>query len=182
VERVAQMLVGSSGREVLARGLDKVTTYGKLAALPVDRVKDLLGVLADAGLLERHGIEGGRPGAFVLALTPEGRAVARGEVRPELDWPVRPPPRRMRSKSPERHAAEDLQQADADPELMERLRAWRTSEARERKVPPYVIFHDRTLAAIAAARPTDQTALARIKGVGPSKLASYGEALLELMK
>ena len=35
--------------------------------MALDQVKDLLGVLADAGLVERQGIEGGRPGAFVLA-------------------------------------------------------------------------------------------------------------------
>ena len=89
VERVAQVLVGGQGKEVLGRGLDRIPTYGKLSALPLDYVKDLLGVLADAGLVERQGIEGGRPGAFVLALTPEGRAVAKGEVRPELDLPAR---------------------------------------------------------------------------------------------
>ncbi|MGH7527165.1 MAG: RecQ family ATP-dependent DNA helicase, partial [Gemmatimonadales bacterium] len=89
VERVAQVLVGSQGREILDRGLDRIPTYGRLAGLSLDRVKDLLGTLADAGLVERHGIEGGRPGAFVLALTPEGRAVARGEQRPELALPQR---------------------------------------------------------------------------------------------
>jgi ATP-dependent DNA helicase RecQ len=43
-----------------------------------------------------------------------------------------------------------------------------------------VIFHDRTLAAIAAARPAVSGDLARIKGVGPAKLAAYGEAILNL--
>jgi ATP-dependent DNA helicase RecQ len=43
-----------------------------------------------------------------------------------------------------------------------------------------VIFHDRTLAAIAAARPATPDDLAVIKGVGPAKLAAYGEAILNL--
>ena len=98
VERVAQVLVGGQGKEVLGRGLDRIPTYGKLSALPLDYVKDLLGVLADAGLVERQGIEGGRPGAFVLALTPEGRAVAKGEVRPELDLPARGGPRKRAAR------------------------------------------------------------------------------------
>ena len=99
VERVAQVLVGSKVREVLDRGLDRIPTYGKLAAMPLDQVKDLLGVLADAGLVERRGIEGGRPGAFVLALTAEGRAVALGEARPELDLPVRRRPGSARAEN-----------------------------------------------------------------------------------
>jgi ATP-dependent DNA helicase RecQ len=130
-------------------------------------------------LVERQGIEGGRPGAFVLALTAEGRAVARGEARPELDLPVRSAPARRRAK-PVSTGAEDLDQGPVDPELFARLKSWRTEEARRRSLPPYVIFHDRTLAAIAAARPAVSGDLARIKGVGPAKLAAYGEAILNL--
>ena len=129
-----------------------IPTYGKLSALPLDYVKDLLGVLADAGLVERQGIEGGRPGAFVLALTPEGGAVAKGEVRPELDLPARGGPRKRAAKRG-RAARGGARSGQCGPELLSRLKAWRTDEARRRSVPPYVIFHDRTLAAIAAARP-----------------------------
>ena len=53
---------------------------------------------------------------------------------------------------------------DADPLLLERLRQWRGAQAREQSVPAYVIFHDRTLAAIAAARPSDLEELAGIHG------------------
>jgi ATP-dependent DNA helicase RecQ len=180
VERVAQVLTGGQGKEVLDRGLDRIPTYGKLAGLPLDHVKDLLGVLADAGLVERQGIEGGRPGAFVLALTSEGRAVAKGELRPELDLPARGTSRaRTRAAAPE---TAEPDPAEADPELLARLKGWRTEEARRRGMPPYVVFHDRTLAAIAAARPTTTEALGRIKGVGPAKLAAYAEALLGLMR
>ena len=166
VERIAQVLVGSTGKEVVGRGLDRIPTYGKLAGVKLERVKSLLGTLADAGLVERRGIEGGKPGAFVLALTPEGRAVALGSVRPELDLPARARPE---------------SQAPADPDLLGRLKSWRTEEARKRSVPPYVIFHDRTLTEVAAARPNDLDNLARIKGIGPAKLAAYGEELLGLL-
>jgi ATP-dependent DNA helicase RecQ len=180
VERAAQMLVGSTVRQVVERGLDRIPTYGKLSGLAINQVKDLLGVLADAGFLERQGIEGGRPGAFVLALTPEGRAVARGEVKPELDWPIHPaPPRRRTRSAPASPAVSEA--GDADPDLLARLKAWRTEEARRRSVPPYVILHDRTLVAIAATRPADPGGLARIKGIGPAKLDAYADALLKLM-
>ncbi len=65
--------------------------------------------------------------------------------------------------------------------MFARLKAWRTDEARRRSVPPYVVFHDRTLAAVAAARPADASELARISGIGPAKLAAYGEAILALI-
>ena len=172
VERIAQTLVGSRGREVLDRGLDRIPTYGRLAAMSLDRVKDLLGVLADAGLVERRGIEGGRPGAFVLALTPEGRAVARGEARPELELP---------SAKPARGGSPAAGAEGADPEVLARLKAWRTEEARRRGVPPYVIFHDRTLAALSGLRPISRDQLTEVPGIGPAKLAAYGDALLRLL-
>jgi ATP-dependent DNA helicase RecQ len=48
-------------------------------------------------------------------------------------------------------------------------------------MPPYVIFHDRTLEALAAAQPRDREALRRVRGIGPAKLETYGDALLELL-
>jgi ATP-dependent DNA helicase RecQ len=172
VERIAQVLVGSRVQEVLQRHLDQVPTYGRLAALSVGQVKDLLGVLADAGLIERRGIEGGRPGAFVLALSAEGRAVAMGRMRPELALPVVRGGRAAPATDPD---------VAPDPELLARLKGWRTEEARRRGVPPYVVFQDRTLAALAAVRPTRIEELGEVKGVGPAKLASYGETLLRLL-
>jgi ATP-dependent DNA helicase RecQ len=175
VERVAQVLVGSRSREVVSRGLDRVPTYGKLAAISLDEVKDLLGALADQGLIERHGIEGARPGAFVLALTAMGRAVALGKIRPSLELP----PARAAAAAPKGSA---VPERPADPELLARLKAWRTEEARRRQVPSYVVFHDSTLAAVAAARPHDAETLLAVKGVGPAKLEAYGAAVLRLVR
>jgi DNA helicase-2/ATP-dependent DNA helicase PcrA len=68
-----------------------------------------------------------------------------------------------------------------DEELFERLRAWRSSVATEAKVPAYVVFTDATLVAIAETLPPDLGRLARIAGVGPTKLERYGEQVLELL-
>lgn len=76
-----------------------------------------------------------------------------------------------------RPGAADLTAADA--ELFERLRALRLRLAQEAAVPPYVIFHDATLAAMAAARPATEEELLVLPGVGEKKLATYGKAFLE---
>ena len=76
-----------------------------------------------------------------------------------------------------RPGAADLGAADA--ELFERLRALRLLLAQEAAVPPYVIFHDATLAAMAAARPATEEELLALPGVGEKKLATYGKAFLE---
>ena len=69
----------------------------------------------------------------------------------------------------------------ADQPLFEALRAWRREAAAQQAVPPYVIFHDRTLAEIAETRPRSSAALARIGGVGQGKLERYGAAVLALV-
>ena len=76
-----------------------------------------------------------------------------------------------------RPGAADLGAADA--ELFERLRALRLRLAQEAAVPPYVIFHDATLAAMAAARPATEEELLALPGIGEKKLATYGKAFLE---
>ncbi|MEO8812034.1 MAG: HRDC domain-containing protein, partial [Caulobacteraceae bacterium] len=65
--------------------------------------------------------------------------------------------------------------------LFETLRAWRREEASRQGVPPYVIFHDQTLADIARGRPATREALAGIGGVGAGKLERYGPAVIEMV-
>ena len=66
--------------------------------------------------------------------------------------------------------------------LFEALRAWRKEQAQLQHVPPYVIFHDATLAEIAAARPTTLATLGKAGGVGQGKLDRYGEAVLKVVR
>ena len=67
----------------------------------------------------------------------------------------------------------------ADEVLFESLKAWRLEAAREANVPAFVILHDSVLREIAAARPKNKTALAAISGIGESKLARFGDGILE---
>ncbi|HVL42197.1 MAG TPA: HRDC domain-containing protein, partial [Brevundimonas sp.] len=60
----------------------------------------------------------------------------------------------------------------------ETLRAWRRDRAAEQRVPPYVIFQDRTLLEIAMAEPGTLDALGHISGVGQTKLDRYGKGVL----
>ena len=75
---------------------------------------------------------------------------------------------------------------DALPEaaaaVFEQLRAWRAAAAREQGgVPAYVIFHDATLRQIAVQSPSTLAELARVNGVGETKLARYGQQILDLL-
>jgi ATP-dependent DNA helicase RecQ len=103
-----------------------------------------------------------------LRLTQASRPVLRGEQRVEM----------RRATGRKLRARKAALAADVDSELFARLKAWRTAQARSQSVPPYVVFHDATLAAIAAAQPRDLAALATIPGIGARKLERYGDAIL----
>ncbi|MFI7444198.1 ATP-dependent DNA helicase UvrD2 [Nonomuraea indica] len=72
--------------------------------------------------------------------------------------------------------------ADYDEALLESLKAWRTATAKEAKIPPYVVFTDVTLQAIAERAPTSEQELLSIAGIGRVKLDRYGEAVLSLCR
>ena len=76
----------------------------------------------------------------------------------------------------------ELVVSGADAALLERLRTLRTSIAREQKVPPYVVFADRTLLEMAVRRPKSPFAFGEIRGVGPMKIEKYGERFLALLR
>lgn len=71
--------------------------------------------------------------------------------------------------------------ANADPRVLDALKAWRSDKARASGVPAYVIFHDATLAAVAEARPSSRDELLALPGLGPVKAERYGETLLALL-
>ncbi len=109
-----------------------------------------------------------------LRLTEASRPVLKGEQRVDM--------RRNALVKRKAGAARRTSRAPAataaDEALLSRLKAWRADQAREQAVPAYVIFHDSTLAAIAAEQPQDLSALGSISGIGAKKLERYGPALL----
>ena len=87
------------------------------------------------------------------------------------------------SKLRDPNAADGQTSTDEDEDdRFERLRAWRRIEAARQAVPPYVIFHDRTLRAIAQANPADEESLGTISGIGPRKIEAYGDSVLALLQ
>jgi ATP-dependent DNA helicase RecQ len=113
-----------------------------------------------------------------LRLTETSRPVLKGEQRIDMR---RIAPRKGKSATVRRKAGSDAL-SGADAVLLERLRTWRSEQAREQSVPAYVIFHDATLSAIAAARPIDIDGLSTIHGIGAKKLERYGPALMALLR
>jgi ATP-dependent DNA helicase RecQ len=106
-----------------------------------------------------------------LRLTDASRPVLKGEERVER--------RRQKKISKTRKSKGKV---EAEHPMLARLKAWRSEQAKAQSVPPYVVFHDATLSAIASAQPRDLDALSGIAGIGAKKLERYGPSLLALLK
>ena len=109
-----------------------------------------------------------------LKLTPACRPLLRGETTLHLAQPTAPVKRAKKTRA---SAAVPV----SDDPLFEALRARRRELAQQQGVPPYVVFHDSTLAAMAAFKPRTLAAFADLPGVGERKLATYGAAFLEVI-
>ena len=162
----------------------QMSTYGIGREFSAGGWRDLLDQLLFEGLL-REDPNDGRP-LVGLGVADEVRAVYRSERRvlvrnmPAMSGSAAGNGRSGRSRK--RRSGERLGVEAADASLYEALRNWRRDRANEQHVPPYVIFHDVTLSAIARQRPANADALSKVSGVGQSKLKRYGAALLELVR
>ena len=164
-----------------------LSTWGIGAEFSPTGWRELIDQLLFEGLL-REDSNDGRP-LLTLGEADAVRAVYRGErqvklrQQPEAFDPTTRSgrPRKSKARGKAGAAASLVVKAD-DRSLFDALRDWRRGEAARQSVPPYVIFHDRTLAEIADARPTSLAALAKVGGVGQAKLDHYGEAVLEIVR
>jgi DNA helicase-2/ATP-dependent DNA helicase PcrA len=123
--------------------------------------------------------------------------ITRARERLSLSWALARSPGQRRSRRPSRfldglrpYVPRDeparpkrrkVAPEAADAELFGRLRVWRKAQAEAQKVPPYVVFSDATLVAIADAHPASRQDLARISGVGSVKLDRYAEPVLAVL-
>ncbi len=165
----------------------RMSTFGIGRELSAGGWRDLLDQLLFEGLLREHPNDG-RP-LIGLGEMEEVRAVYRGARRVSMrrtrdgDGAAGSGGRsgRARKRLKGEARAPELGVEAADALLFEALRTWRRERAAEQGLPPYVIFHDTTLAAIARRRPASADALAKISGVGQTKIERYGADVLKLV-
>jgi len=170
--KLAGILVGSRSRQVLAvPGVTQLPEYGMFQGWREADVQELLHRLLECGMLRQTS-----PPYPAIALTVDGVAVLRGDRTVDVDDPRRPELPRTPGERPAAALATPEENA-----RFEKLREWRTARSRERAVPAYVVLPDRTLVEIAARMPRSDAELLSIPGVGPAKLALYGEQLLQLL-
>ena len=173
VGHLVDVLMGKSGEKITKFGHDQLAVFGIGKELSGEGWKALARQLEANEALVRDGEYGG------LVLGPAARAILKGEVAVSLKVATAQAERgRAGGRSGTRVAATMAAVADDDMALFEALRAVRRELAAAASLPPYVIFHDSTLRAMAASRPATMAEMGRIPGVGARKLDAYGAAFL----
>jgi ATP-dependent DNA helicase RecQ len=178
-KHVVQVLLGETSEAVLRWAHDKLPTFGVGKDQPSRFWHGVIRQLVALSALDVAEEEGG---FRLLRLDAErARPILRGEARVMLREDAAGVERPERTRR--RTAAAAPAPAQGEPGgLFEALRQWRAAEAKAQSVPPYVIFHDSVLRDIAAVRPRSLDDLGGIKGVGTSKLARYGGAVLAVLR
>jgi len=158
VGHLADVLAGNDTEKVRSFGHHRLSVFGIASEDELALVRP-----AARALIARDALRADAYGG--LSFGPGAKPILKGEQ--ELVIAV--PPKTKRQRRREAYAA--------DP-LFDALREARRSLAAEAGVPAYVIFHDSTLREIAEARPASLSELAKVNGVGRTKLERYGEAML----
>lgn len=176
--KVFDILLGRSNERTEASRHQELSVWGIGQDLSEREWRSVLRQLLARRVVEAVGDFG------VLVPGPEAGPVLRGEGTLELAVDRAPTARangRARSGggSGRSRAADTLDEAAK--ETFEALREWRTSVAKEKQIPPYMVFSDATLVGIVEAAPASTAQLSGISGVGAKKLAEYGDAVLEVL-
>ena len=161
-----------------------------------DEFDALLNAMVRAGLVEIEDAEFEKDGDTIrfrkVRLTDAGLEVRRttplellisdGIVGTFGSKPHTPTPRKKspQSKSGTKTVSIAKELSTADEALAAKLREWRAAEAKRLRVPAFMVMHERTLNAVAIARPANPRQLLEVDGMGPAKVEKFGAAILQV--
>jgi ATP-dependent DNA helicase RecQ len=175
---VANVLCGAETEQVMKRAHQELSTFGLLRDSVVPEVRGYIEQLTAEGFLRQTG----EPYP-VLALTDAGVGLLRDAAAvPGLTLARQRRVSKERDRRPPRSRPGMPAVTDQEQELFDRLRAVRLRIARERGVPPYVIFHDTTLRELARLKPHTVDELSGVYGIGARKAQQVGELFIDAIR
>ncbi len=173
--QVIDILLGRKTAKVIENDHASLTVFGIGEELGESEWRGVVRQLLAQGLLAVEGDYG------TLALTDSSGAVLAGQRQVLLRHDPAPASRPAKAARPVKTSGAVAELPAAAAGVFEQLRTWRAAAAKEQGVPAYVIFHDATLRQIAAESPSTLAALGTVSGVGETKLARYGQQILDVL-
>ena len=152
--------------------------FGSLSRVPAYRLRQIMNHLLLNGYLETTDSS-----YSVVKLTERSEDVLCGAETVTMKMakePERRPAKTREEKKKKEVLASGLREGDEP--MFEKLRSLRAAIAREEKVPPYIVFSDKTLVHMCIVRPSDKAEMLTVTGVGEFKYQKYGERFLECVR
>ena len=177
IELITDVLRGKNSAKIEAYHFDRLPAYAAGKQYAKEEYRVWINDLVRQEYLARTGDK-----YPVIALTAKSGGLLAGTCRVRLPVPERDAASSSLPVESETGEIVDGDAREADAELFQRLKAVRTSLARESGVPPYVVFADRSLREMARARPCDRAHFATIPGVGQIKQDKYGPVFLDAIR
>ncbi|MEO6078497.1 MAG: DNA helicase RecQ [Steroidobacteraceae bacterium] len=177
-QHIIDVLRGKPTEKVIERGHDTVSTFGIGAGLEEAQWRAVL-----RQLVTLHLIAIDHDHWNVLRLTDASRDVLTGARRLTLRHAAAPRPvERRRRKTAARQGIAATAGSPLEESVFQALREWRREVAREHAVPAYTVLHDTTLREIAQRLPDTTALLSGVSGIGATRLARHGEAILRVVR
>lgn len=179
ISTVIDILRGAKSQRILSKNLDKNSQYGALSMQSVTRLRQIIQEMLYQGYLELSGET-----YPVLKLGAGARKLSDLEATPMILKLPKEQEKRERtgSKGKRKKAGAASALREQDLKLFEELRAVRKDIAAEEKVPPYIIFSDKTLVLMCLVRPKNAADMLKISGVGEYKVQKYAEKFLTAIR
>ncbi len=177
---VIDIVHGGKSQKILGKNLDKNPEYAVLSDRTVPRLRQILRELQFREYVEEKGEQ-----YPVICLTPEGKAFMETEELLVMKLPKEETEKKSESKEKKnrrKKGAVAAELSEKDAELFKILRELRREIAAEEKVPPYMVFADKTLAGMCVMRPATLDEMLEVSGVGEHKLEKYGDRFLEILR
>ncbi len=168
------VLKGKLTEKVKRMGHHHLPVFGTIGEESEVFIRHMIEQLIGQGFLFKEGE------FSTLSVTDTGKQLLRGEVSPILAKPLFAAKKKeIRRKTIERR---DKEWAEIDQGLFQMLREKRIEIAREKGVPAYIIFSDKTLRDVTVKKPMTKEAFSGIYGVGENKLKSYADIFIKVVK
>lgn len=171
VNYLIDVLTGKTSERIKRFGHDKLSTFGIGSDLAVPQWFSVFRQLVAAGCLSVDMSSFGG-----IRLTSESKDILKGEKQILFRHDPMPLKKKIKTERGEKTTT-DLSDPTAQA-LFQALRTKRMELAKKQRVPPYVIFHDRTLMEMATLKPKTREKFAQVSGVGEHKLAKYADEFL----
>lgn len=167
MDMIAKVLKGSKEQRILDLGFDKLSTHGIMDTYNLGEIKDIISGLIHDGYIRLNEYRG-------LALNASARDVLTSKSDFYMKEKLRKEPRRVARRSDDEYVRYE--------DLYEILRDLRTKLAKDKSIPPYMVFHNSVLRDMANKLPRNLEDFLSIEGIGEKKAETYGKVFLEAIE